>query len=204
MEQEATPLDPGSYRVRNHAFVAERTYRLTEDALTWQEDGKPLDGVFYDKISEVRLAYAPTRVSRNRYRTQVIFREGGMAEFFNTTYVGLADLPEQNAQYIAFLTGLHEVLATKGKDVRYRQGNSMAAYVGNWLLMIFIAAMLVLAALLLFTWGGTWMVVVKLAIIAFFIPTLIRYMKNAKPGDYDPRALPADVLPSIDGVAVRP
>jgi hypothetical protein len=91
---------------------------------------------------------------------------------------------------------LHRRLAAKGKDVRYVRGNSTAAYVANWLLTIFIFAMLALAFVLLMAWGLVWIAVVKIAIILFFIPTLIRYMMRAKPATYDPLAIPRDVLPA--------
>jgi hypothetical protein len=191
---EAAP-DPTVYRFRPNAFVGERTYRLTEDALTVEGDGKRLDGAFYDGIAEVRLAYAPTRFARSRYRAQIVYREGGMAELFNTDYKGIGDFSEKDAEYSAFLSELHRRLAAKGKDVRFRRGNSPGAWVGNWLLTIFIFAMLALAFVLLMAWGLVWIAVVKIAIVLFFIPTLIRYMRRAKPGEYDPLAIPKDVLP---------
>ena len=100
-------VDPTVYRLRANAFVNPRLYRLTEDALTWKEERKPLDGVFYDDIAEIRLAFSPTRFARNRYRARVIFREGGMAELFNTDYQGIGNFPEQNEAYAAFLKELH-------------------------------------------------------------------------------------------------
>jgi len=68
MDIPASPDGP-TYRVRSHAFVQSRTYRLTDDALTWEEEGKPIDGVFYEDIAEIRLAYVPTRLESNRYRS---------------------------------------------------------------------------------------------------------------------------------------
>jgi hypothetical protein len=185
-----------TYQNRANAFVGERTYTLTDDALVIDEEGKPRGGAFYDGISEVRLAFTPTRAATNRYRAQIIFREGGMAEFFNTNYVGVLDVPEKNAEYSAFLVELHRRLAAKGKDVRYHSGNSVGAYVGNWLLTIFIFLMLALAVFVLIpNWGGTWIVFAKLALILVFLPVLVRYMRKAKPRTYDPLAIPKDVLP---------
>jgi hypothetical protein len=92
-------VDPTVYRLRANAFVNPRLYRLIEDALTWEEEGKPLDGVFYDDIAEIRLAFAPTRLATNRYRAQVIFRQGGMAELFNTDYPGSAISPSRTGLY---------------------------------------------------------------------------------------------------------
>lgn len=120
-----------TYTFRSNAFVPERTYRLTDDALVIEEAGKPPSGAFYDGISEVRLAYTPTRAATDRYRAQIIFREGGMAELFNLHYRGIMDFPDRNADYVAFLTELHRRLVAKGKDIRFQRGNTMGAYVGN-------------------------------------------------------------------------
>lgn len=190
-------MDGTTYRFRSNAFVGERTYTLTDDALVIEEEGKPRDGAFYDGISEVRLAFTPTRAATNRYRTQIIFKEGGMAELFNTHFAGVLNFPEKNAEYNAFLAELHRRLAAKGKNVRYMRGNSQAAYFGNWLLTIFIFAMLALAFVLLMTLGLVWIAVLKLVIILCFIPVLIRYMQRAKPGSYDPLDIPKDVLPEV-------
>jgi hypothetical protein len=146
------------------------------------EEGKPRGGAFYDGISEVHLAYSPTRFARNRYRARIAYRDGGMAEFYNTHFEGIGNFPERNEEYARFLTELHRQLAVKGRDIRFRRGNSPAAYVANWLLTIFVFAMLALAFVLLMAWGLVWIAVVKIAIILFFIPTLIRYMARAKPG----------------------
>ena len=191
-------IDPTVYSFRSNAFVGERTYRLTDDALTVEEDGKPLDGAFYDGISEARLAYAPTRFATNRFGAQIVFREGGMAELFNTDYKSVGNFPEKNAEYGGFLAELHRRLADKGKNVYFRRGSSPGAYAASWFLTIFIFGMLALASILLIAWGLVWIAVVKIAVIVFFIPTLIRYMQRAKPGTYDPRAIPANLLPTVE------
>jgi hypothetical protein len=189
--------DPTAYRLRANAFVKPRLYRLTEDALTWEEEGAKLDGVFYDDIAEIRLAFAPTRFARNRYRAQIIFREGGMAELFNTDYQGIGNFPEQNEAYAAFLRELHRRVAAAGKVTVFRKGNSTLGYVLNLALTVFIFAMIALAFVLLTTIGLIWIAAIKLAIVIFFVPTLVRYIRRAKPATYDPLNLPADVLPAV-------
>jgi hypothetical protein len=190
-------VDPTVYRLKAHAFVGRRTYRLTDQALTWEEDGKSLDGVRYEDIAEVRLAYFPTRAATNRYRAQIIFRQGGMVQLFNTDYRGLLDFHEQNAEYVAFMTELHKHLAAQGNGIVYRLGNSPAAYVGNMILMVFIFAMIALSLFLFVAVGGGWLVVTKFVIVLAFVPVLIRYMRRAKPGIYDPAALPSTALPNL-------
>src|SRR5204862_4546478 len=117
------------YAFRSTAFVNRRRYGLTDDALTWEEEGKPLDGVFYDDISEIRLAFAPTRWATNRFRTRIIFRQGGMAELFNLDYVSIGNFKALDAEYSAFLRELHRRLAERGTPTAYRVGNSMGGYV---------------------------------------------------------------------------
>ncbi len=187
--------DPTVYRLRANAFVKPRTYRLTEDALAWEEDDGKSGGVPYDDIAEVRLAFAPTRIATNRYRARILFRKGGMAELFNTDYLGFADFAEHNAEYVAFLTELHRRLVEHGSNVTFRQGNSIAGYVLNVAFTVFVFVMIALAFVLLFSWGGPWVAIVKLAIVLFFVPLLVRYIRRARPATYDPLALPSAVLP---------
>ena len=185
-----------AFRVRTDIFTGPRTFRLTDDALTWEEDGKPLDGVFLDEIAGVHMRYAPTRFAGNRYVTRIAFRKGGSVELTNMDFRGFADFVALDADYTLFLRALHERLAVKGRDVAYRKGSGAAGYVANAVLTVFILAMIALAFVLLFNLGFVWIAVVKLAIILFFVPTLFRYLRRAKPGTYDPLRLPEDSLPA--------
>ncbi len=200
----AASVDPTVYSLRANAFVSRRIYRLTGDALTWEEEGKALDGVFYDGISEIRLAYEPTRAATNRYRAQIIFREGGMAELFNLDYQGMYDFPDQSRAYVAFLRELHRRVAAAGKPVHYRQGHSIRVYIVNLLLTAFIVAMIAIAFVLLATIGLIWIAAIKLSILLYFIPTLVLYIKRAKPGTYDPLAIPGAILPEPAPAAMAP
>jgi hypothetical protein len=189
--------DPTAYTFRSNAFVKRRRYLLTGDALTWEEEGKPLDGVFFDDIAEIRLAYAPTRWETNRYRAQIIFKQGGMAELFNVDYRGIGNFAQLNEDYVAFLRELHRRLAERGVPIVFRKGNSPVGFVGNVALTGFIAVCLAAIFILLVTIGLTWLAIAKLVVILFFIPTLVRFMRRARPGSYDPRAISEDVLPTL-------
>jgi hypothetical protein len=187
--------DAPVYTARANAFVEVRTYRLTEDALTWEEEGKPLDGAFFDQIAEVRLAYAPTRVVTRRYRAQVILKAGGMAELSNMSYRGFADFEDRSAAYVAFVTELHRRLAAEGQNVRYRGGNSPLGYVANLLITAFTFLGLGAVLLLIPIVALPGIVIVKLAIIAAFVPTLVRFIQRARPIAYDPLNIPRALLP---------
>ncbi|HVY20508.1 MAG TPA: hypothetical protein VHA70_10580 [Bauldia sp.] len=187
--------DTPTYTVRANAFVPTRTYRLTGDALTWQDDGRPLDGVFLDQIAEVRLAYAPTRVVTRRFRMRVILKAGGMVELFNQSYRGFADFEDQSAGYATFVAEFHRRLAAQGRDVRYRSGNTPAGYVANLFVALLTFAALAFVLLLFPIAALPGIIILKLAIIAAFIPTLLRYLRRARPLTYDPLAVPQEMLP---------
>lgn len=188
-------LDATSYRLRANAFVGERTYRLTDDALTWEEEGKPLNGVFFDQIATVRLSFSPTRVATRRFRTRVFPKAGGMTEFFNLSYRGFADFADQSAEYTAFVRELHRRLAAKGKDAAFHAGQSTLAFIRDLLISAFIFVGLAAVVLLLPISALPGVVIVKLVVIAAFAPTLVRYLRRAKPTRYDPLDIPAALLP---------
>lgn len=190
-------IDPTSYAFNENALVKRRTYRLTEDALTWQAEGEQLDGVFYDEIAEVQMAYIPSRFATNRYRTRIILRRGGMVNLLNTDFTGFGSFTEKNAEYRAFILELHRRLAEHGRNIVYRKGSSGGGYVANMALTIFIFVMIGIAVVMLLNFGLVWIAVVKLVIILFFIPTLIRFMRRSRPESYDPLSPSKDAMPEV-------
>jgi len=87
-------------------------------------------------------------------------------------------------------------MAERNGRAIFRKGSSPAAYAGNLALTVFIFAMIALAVVLLFNFGMVWIAVAKLAIILFFVPTLVRFIRRSRPETYDPRAIPEDALPT--------
>ena len=79
----------------------------------------------------------------------------------------------------------------------FHKGNSPFGYALNLALTVFIFAGILVVLWLLPVFDIGWLVIVKLATILFFVPTLIRYIRRAKPGTYDPLNLPADALPAL-------
>lgn len=105
---------------------------------------------------------------------------------------------EHNARYAAFITELHRRIAASGADVAFHKGSSLVGYVANLVLTGWIAAMIVLALVLLWATGWVMVAVLKLGIIAFFLPTLFRFIVRARPRAYEALAIPADALPRTD------
>lgn len=196
MADETSATDGPAYRVRVNLFSGPRIYRLTETALTWQDDGKPLDGVFFDDIAEVRVAYAPTRFATNRFITRIVFRQGGMVELTNIDFRGFANFVEENDAYVAFVREFHRRVAN-APGVVFQKGSSPGGYALNLVITAFVVVGIAFALFMLLNFGLVWIAVAKLAIIAVFVPVLFRFVRRAKPERYDPAAIPAEALPQL-------
>ena len=119
-----------------------------------------------------------------------------MAELFNMDYLGFADFAEHNAEYVAFLTELHRRLAARGKSGRLPPGQQRRRlHRQRRADRLHLRGDRALRSLSCSQWGGPWVAVAKLAIVLFFVPLLVRYIRRAKPAIYDPLALPPDALP---------
>lgn len=191
--------DPASYSHRLHALRKPRTYTLTHTGLRWKdEDGEGEGELAYSDIRKVHLAYRPTRVQRNRYLAHITPHAGRRIDISNSSYRGFGNFKEHNARYAAFITELHRRIAASGADVAFHKGSSLVGYVANLVLTGWIAAMIVLALVLLWATGWVMVAVLKLGIIAFFLPTLFRFIVRARPRAYEALAIPADALPRTD------
>lgn len=146
-------------------------------------------------IIGVRCQFFPTRVQRNRYETLLTLRNGSTLKICNQFYKGVADFEDRSAPYSTFIKGLHNNLAIQNPQCDFRAGTTPAKF---WLYAIMMVGIL----LLLIVLGIVMLVtippvaIVKLIIILFYIPTLIRWFKRNKPRQYDPREIPIDVMPS--------
>lgn len=184
------------YATRNNAFVPARTYVVAGDQLLIEMTGFASNLVPMHEISEVNLAFAPTRPERNRYRCTLRTTKQKIV-FFNRTYRGIYDFPQTNPEYVAFVRALHGALLLHNPSCRFTAGSSVAVYALNIAILIFVFAMLVLLGVFLFTIGLTAIVVVKVLIILFYIPTALRWAKKNRPRKYDPRTIPDDLLPAF-------
>lgn len=184
------------YRHRPHAFSPEKTYRLGETAIRCVAEGAAETAIPYDQVRRVQLSFEPTRVQRNRYCLRITGRDGQRYDIGNEHYLGIADFQDRSPGYRHFVAELHRRLAAH-PQVSYRAGSGAALYLLNAFITVFVFVMLGVASWLMFLIGAGLLVPVKLAIIAFYLPTLWRYMKRNLPQAYTPQAIPPDVLPVL-------
>lgn len=187
-----------SYAHRNSLFHKQRQYRILHDGLAWQDDDQSVVLPYCD-IQSVELQFAPSRVQGNRYLMTLNAKKLGKVQITNTTYRGIGHFEELNETYVPFVQALHQKIADKNSDVVFKQGSSWAGYIFSILVVLFLILVVISAGWFFTMFGMIWVAFIKLVILAYYLPRLWRYIKRNKPAEYDPLALPQNVLPELAG-----
>ena len=187
-------LPPALYRTRRSILQKEAAWRLGEDALERVEAGRPAFRIPYSEIIEIRLFYDPTRFETKRYRCDVFSRRNGRAMIVSVSYLSPMNFENRGATYVPFVRTLVARVAATNPACRFQAGNRPLTYVAE---QLFLLAMLLLLVSVLYLTGAPiiGIVAIKLAILAFFVPTMILYLHKNRPRRFDPVEIPDDVLP---------
>lgn len=184
------------YATRNHAFVPAQTWVLAGPLLQIMDGQGPPRLVSLGDVTAVRLTFAPTRFEPKRYLCQLTLRNAPDLEFFNRTYVGVADFADTSTEYVAFVRALHAALSAHSPDCKFTAGVSGGRYALNCATTIFGAFMVLVAALFLIFNGLALLILLKIALMAIFFPNVFRWLARNKPRDYRADTIPQDVLPA--------
>lgn len=195
----ATPVT-ASHAVRKSVLEkGERIWRAEPEGLSitlpTPDPAAPFTtSIPWAKIAELRLRFEPGRFATNRCMAQVVTNTGWMAEIDNQHYAGLAEFEDRSASYRAMIELLLLRLRAANPQARLVTGQGTAL----WLSMGFLLLMLLALFLVVLTIGGPLIALIKLGVLAFFAPTMVRYIRvnrrRVLPIAADP---PAGVLPEI-------
>lgn len=171
----------------------ERRWTCTPDALEVTQHGQT-HRVPYARIAAMRLRYEPGRFATNRCMAEVVTDTGWSAAIDNQHWAGIAQFEDRSLTYRLVIEALLARLRTANPQARLETGQGAALWLGMGCLMVALLG-LFLAVL---TIGGPGIAMVKLAILAFFVPTMVRYLRvnrrRVLPISADP---PDGVLPAI-------
>jgi hypothetical protein len=183
------------YPTRLHALVPPETFELGADALSVARDGGPSVAVPLSALRELRLRYSPTRAELNRFECHLRTRDGVHYVLTNRTYRGPLRFEDTSAAYVEFVRALVAATQHAAPQCRFLAGAAWPAFLLNLGCTLFTLGMLGVAVLLLASIGGSALVYLKLALILFFLPFALRWVKRNRPRPFDPAALPAELLP---------
>lgn len=169
---------------------------VVEDGmLIAHEEGKQDTRWNLNDITKVNLRYDPTRFCRNRFKMMLQNKSGNDLTVSNVSFKGFADFDDQSDLYRQFVEFLHTSLVAQGTDTRFQGGLSKMSYRLHWVLTGVAAVALVFAAVAFFALGLSWLILIKICLIAFYLPTLLAFMRRGRPTSYEADAIPDQLLP---------
>ena len=183
-----------AYSARLSVLAKPRTYRLTADALlVFAADGTSEAAVRYAEIAGVRLSYEPTRFEWHRFICTVTDRTGREWRIGGELHRDPQTHQDGGEDYRLFVAGLCLRTAAANPAARFERGQRTA-----WLLIwnSVLGVLLIGAVGFQFATGRhdvrLWLAA-TLALVA--LPLLWMTHRRNRPGIFDPRAIPAELLP---------
>ncbi len=146
------------------------------------------------EIDRMRLRYHPGRIKRNNYEAELHMNNGVVLKLTNMHYVSFGNFKDQSEEYKAFLQALSEKARELNPEFGITVWSNPVTYFIYLIMMIGMYTGLVFLIFTLFAYIG-WLVFVKIALIAFYTPTLVRYFKRNRPSAKKKFPIPEDLLP---------
>lgn len=184
------------YVTKNNILTDETTWLLNVDGISLHSSKNEVIASFsFKDIAQIHLQYAPTRYVDNRYTCKLVLEDGRTFWFSNHYFNGVLNFVEHSKEYSAFVRQLALNSAANNSNCKFIIGSGRIGYFLNVVVLIFTAIMLIVAFQLIMALGLTWMIVIKLAVIATLMPRAIRWIKRNKYQTFLPQQIPNELLP---------
>jgi hypothetical protein len=182
------------HRVRVSALEPERIWKLKGDTLWMCTEGNQDIPIPLPGIQKLRLAYEPSRFQTNRFRCYLYNSGGKCATIQNEHYEGIASFTDRSDSYVHFTRALISRIAAVNPTCTFSAGTSQLNWWGQAIFLTVVFGLLALVMLFLYSAIGP-LVIIKLVIIALFIPVVIRWFVRNKPKTFSPGTVPDKLLP---------
>lgn len=190
-----------SYRKRENLFEAgEDVWSIEGDSLVHKRADGTEARRKLSEVKSVRLRYAPTSYKTWRHAFEIRFKAGHAWHIDNGHFAGIGDFEDRSAAFVPFVREVILLVSQHAPQARAFLGSSWTSYLlqVGFLVIAFTALAGVFLALPIGA-GITGIVVVKLAIIAFFVPVVLKWVRRALPRGVPINAIPDDAYPPVDG-----
>lgn len=135
-----------THSVRISMLAKDRTFRLGDDSLTWQEQGEE-GAVMLDRIDEVNLiTYAGPDGTYGQ--CTVFAKPGKPLKLRSHHFRGFGSFEDRSDSYRAFVEALCAKLANRHPPLRFTSGNR--AYVVLWVMVLILCALAAFTVLVAF------------------------------------------------------
>lgn len=183
-----------SFSYRPSLLGAPWEFRLDGRALDWTA-GRKSGRIPLAAIRRVRLSFRPITMQRQRFLTEVWADGAPRLSICSGSWKSMVEYERLDGTYAAFVQRLHETLLAAGAPVRFERGRQPLLFWAG--LVVFTAIALALAGLVVVglqarAWGGTALVA---GFLCLFLWQAGNYFYRNRPGPYDPRNLPPELMP---------
>jgi len=176
---------------RRRASIQEKgetVWRAFPDRLEYHDAGGALRGVVpFDRVTRVRLAFAPGRLQQKRFLMEL---SGTRSQFnlSNMHFKGIAQFEDRTDTFFPLVRAVVAGVHAANPNAAFRAGEKPAYYV---FLLAFVLVVYALLALVLFTLpvvpgNFTISILIKLGIILVSLPLLLSWGIHARPRRFDP------------------
>jgi hypothetical protein len=184
------------YLNRVSILEKETLFRLQDDHLVRMQAGE-VKGLYPLKtLQSLRLRFHPTRAQPNRYECILQFEGKPEIKLVNEYFKGVMDFRDQSPDYGKFIESLVNEVNAVGTPVRFFSGSSPGSYLLNMGCLSFALVAFVVALVYILSSISPAIVVVKMILLAIFLPLGIRFMIKNLPREFDPASIPESVLPN--------
>lgn len=183
-----------AHTVRVSALEPEKTWRLDGDTLWMCVEGQQDIPFPLAAIRRLRLSFDPSRFQRGLFRCHLYNTGGKCAAIQNGHFKGFASFEERTETYLPFVRALISRLVSVNPRCEFIGGTSHLSWWAHFLFLAVVFAFLILALILLYSAIGP-LAIVKLVVIAFFIPTTVRWFTKNWPRKFSAYSVPEKLLP---------
>ncbi len=189
-----------TYRKRENFFeAAEDVWSVEGDSLVHKRADGTVARRQLSEVTSVRLRYAPTSYKTWRYAFEIRFKAGHAWHIDNGHFAGIADFEDRSATFVPFVREVIQMVSQHAPQARAYLGSSWTSYLLQvGFLVIAFSALAGVFLMLPIGAGISGMVVVKLAIIAFFLPVVFKWARRALPQGVPINAIPEDAYPPVE------
>jgi hypothetical protein len=169
------------YAKRGSVFEkGEEAWTVEADHLVRTTPEGDQDRVAWREVALVRLRFAPTRWNGNRYQVSFTTTGGDLWSVDNIHCVGVGNFEDRSPAFTPFVLACIAHIAALAPEAEARLGTTALAY---WSQLLFVGAMFALLAVVLLVLPGSlsWLILVKLALIAAMLPVMFSWIGRARP-----------------------
>lgn len=184
-----------SYTFKKSAFEKIQHWELTDNGLSFKQEGKTDALIPYQYISTIRMQYKPFRYRTYNYSC-IISTGTSSVELFSTSYEGFADFSDLRETYTPFVKELVKTVQENNPNCIIQVGQTSSVFFGTLALNIFL--LFVLLGLVYFIpIQGNMSIVIKLVLVGYYFFYVVKSFKKNKPKQATSSEIPSEVLPSF-------